>query len=293
MLPITGPRWVLRPHYEELITAARQVYGNHMAPVPVTRLLAEAHDPFLEKRRADKDYASFLSNRLEPTSGPVRDRHGAVCWTGHHVDVPAFLAAERRRLDGLGCRVEHRVDLEQVHIDSDRARYRDHDYRWLILCTGHRAVGVAPFSWLRYRPARGEWCELEPVEGIADGVYERRHWLHQHEGRTRCGSTYDWSNLTAGTTAAGAAELTQAAQSLVDAPVRVQRQFAGVRAPTMDRWPYAGRHPDGLRVALLAGLGSTGLLTAPYCGERLVRSLFADEPLPTWLDLARRSKDRG
>ena len=133
---------------------------------------------------------------------------------------------------------------------------------------------------------------MEPIDGPADGVYERRHWLHQQDGTSRIGSTYDWHDLEAGITTAGHDALVEAATSLVHAPVEVKAQVAGIRAPTIDRWPYAGAHPDGQRVALFAGLGSTGVLTAPFCADALVAHLLDGQAVPAWMDLARREHDR-
>jgi glycine/D-amino acid oxidase-like deaminating enzyme len=292
MLPISGPRWVLRPHYEALLKAAKGVYGPLMTPVRVNRLLGDEHDPQLHKRQQDPVYAPYLSERQPSQHDATLDPHGRVQWLAHCLDVPAALREAREQLISEERLVQTSFSLIDVTFHKDHVDYQGRAYRWLILCTGHRAIEAPPFEWLRYRPSHGEWCELHPLDGLDNGIFERRHWLHQESTRTRFGSTYESKDLDAGVTAAGRKALIEAAKMLVNADVRIKKQYAGIRVAAIDWSPYVGTSPKQPRAALLAGLGSTGALLAPYCGQALVSHLMNDVPLPSWLNLARRERDR-
>ena len=292
MLPISGPRWVLRPHYAELLEAATGLYGPLMTPFRVNRLLGEEHEPYLHKRQQDPAYADYLSEQQPPQDDATIDPHGRVQWTAHCLDVPTLLSQARQQLTDEERLVEASFSLDDVTYHPTHIDYRGTPYKWLILCTGHRAIQQPPFEWLRYQPSHGEWCELDPIDRVEPGIIDRRYWMHQEPTRTRFGSTYDYKELDAGTTAAGALALIEAAKTLVDCDVRIKTQYAGIRAATIDWSPYVGTSPTQPRAALLAGLGSTGALLAPYCGHALVRLLMDDEPLPSWINLARRERDR-
>ncbi len=292
MLPISGPRWVLRPHYEQLLDTARAVYGPLMTPVRVNRLLGQEHDTYLAKRQQDPGYAPYLSERQPPQDDATIDPHGRIQWTAHCLDVPTLLTSARQQLIRESRLVQGLFSPDDVTYYPTHIDYRGASYQWLILCTGHRAIQAAPFEWLRYQPSHGEWCELHPIDQVETGVFERRHWLHQEHTRTRFGSTYDYEALEAGITEAGRLALLDAARALVDVDVHIKEQYAGIRAASIDWSPYVGTSPTQPRAALLAGLGSTGALLAPHCGQALVNHLLADTALPPWMNLARRERDR-
>lgn len=63
--------------------------------------------------------------------------------------------------------------------------------------------------------------------------------------------------------------------------------WAGIRASTPDRKPYLGMHHSLQDYYIFAGLGSKGLLYAPYCAFLLANHILDDSPLPTEVSIDR------
>ena len=70
----------------------------------------------------------------------------------------------------------------------------------------------------------------------------------------------------------------------------VTNQTAGVRPVIrVDNRPIVGTHPEHRRVAVLNGLGSKGVLQAPFASIQLIGSLERGEPIHPDFDVCRKS----
>lgn len=74
---------------------------------------------------------------------------------------------------------------------------------------------------------------------------------------------------------------------MTDLPVEVLDQQAGVRPTARDRRPLLGRRAAMPRQAVFNGLGSRGVLLAPWCAMHLADHLFQGAELDPEVDLAR------
>lgn len=67
----------------------------------------------------------------------------------------------------------------------------------------------------------------------------------------------------------------------------LQYQYSGVRLSTPNRLPMAGPHPHHENIYIFGGLGSKGVLLAPYSANLMSRHLIDKQPLPEEIDAER------
>ena len=94
----------------------------------------------------------------------------------------------------------------------------------------------------------------------------------------RVGSTYEWSGLESEPDPSSRIFLEEKLQQIISLPYRVADHKAGVRPTIKDRRPVLGRHPDYPQLAYFNGLGTKGVMLAPYFSQQMAEFLTVDAP---------------
>jgi tRNA 5-methylaminomethyl-2-thiouridine biosynthesis bifunctional protein len=162
----------------------------------------------------------------------------------------------------------------------------------VVFCAGAGAL-PAPLDWLPLQRRRGQinWGPLStPAHARASGNYAAPFEDGVMFGATFTAAETDEAAPNAEDTAANLAALAQLSPEMAAGldPSRLSAR-ACVRAAAPDRIPIAGPalnpDTDDLRALpglyVLAGLGSRGLMTAPWLGEWIAARIFAE---PTVMD---------
>jgi glycine/D-amino acid oxidase-like deaminating enzyme len=105
------------------------------------------------------------------------------------------------------------------------------------------------------------------------------------DDRYRVGATFAWDNVWSGPTDEARRWLLDKLDRIVSRPVEVEEHWAGVRPASRDRRPVLGRLSTC--VAVLNGLGSRGVLLAPWSAQHLVSHLFDGTALDQEVDVQR------
>jgi len=101
------------------------------------------------------------------------------------------------------------------------------------------------------------------------------------------GATYNWDDKTNATTEAAKTELISKLKELITCDFDVINQKAGIRPTVNDRRPLVGKHPIHQKMAILNGLGTRGVMVAPYVAKALYECIENEIPLDKELDISR------
>ncbi len=299
--PVTGKRlarsWkidVLLPSAMEYYSQWEREYGATVFhPRTVRRFLNEdQRRRYWPRRRASGELNDFL---VQP---PARDSGSfpGLCAEGEpvefgpagFVDTRVFLEVSRNVLAG-----QDAVCNEDFHCDA--LRIGKSGVTWgrvragrVIFCEGYRAAGNPFFDWLPFTPAKGEILGLR-LPGIPrDRILNNGKWLLPAGGdEVRVGATYEWARLDERPTESGRRKLLEAFRSLVDLPAEVLDHRAGVRSILKDTKPVAGLHPGYDSIGVFNGLGSKGVMIAPYYARQFVTCLEQGRSLDDEVDVRR------
>ncbi|MEO8068250.1 MAG: FAD-dependent oxidoreductase [Flavobacteriales bacterium] len=215
------------------------------------------------------------------------------------LDVNAMLAAHRVKWSAMNALVEREVRPEDLHTTDDGVRVHGASAPWLIWCTGP----FAPLPGLA--PTRGELLKLHLPELETEAMVHRGGFLLPiGNDRYKVGSTFAWDNVWSGPTESGKEELLRKLKNLtpdpsperggnrgIHSPSPWERGLggevhaAGVRPASRDRRPMLGQVSP--HQAVLNGLGSRGVLLAPWCANLLIAHLFNGAPLDPEVDASR------
>jgi glycine/D-amino acid oxidase-like deaminating enzyme len=70
-------------------------------------------------------------------------------------------------------------------------------------------------------------------------------------------------------------------------PYEIIKHEAGIRPTVNDRRPILGIHPEHPRLAVFNGLGTKGVMLAPYFANQLIDHLEKEQTIDPEVDLSR------
>lgn len=279
------------PFYEALQAKLGVEFDEKL---PVMRVLATAREQNDWFQAADQSGVSeFLSPRIEENTNPCLEAPfglGEVRHTGR-IHTARLLAAYREALAGSGNLREEVFEHQNLEIEKEGVRYQGLKARGVIFCEG---FGLRQNPYFKYLPLNGTKGELVRIHApalkaarvIKSGVF----LIPLGEDRYLVGATYSWKDKSPGPTEAAREEILTKLRKFLRCDFTVEGQQAGIRPTVPDRRPLVGRHPRLPQLYVLNGLGSRGVLIAPYAAHCLYRFMEQGKALPEAMDCTRFSK---
>ena len=85
----------------------------------------------------------------------------------------------------------------------------------------------------------------------------------------KVGSTYEWEDLSEQTTQKGKESIIERLENLITTDYSIENHWAGIRPTITDRRPVLGVHPKYPNVFVFNGLGTKGVMLAPYFAKEM------------------------
>jgi glycine oxidase len=299
--PITGMRLNLNWRYDTLHPEAVAFYQEKERVLdrrfyhfkPHVRLFKKPEEVELWKKRemdeklmayVRKDVLEPLVDETEITNplGGFEQRHSG------YLDAAAFLAASREHFIQSGVMITGEVHAADVRPDESGVMWRGERFGQVVFCQGWEAARHPWFDWVPFQSARGTVVSVS-VQMKESRIINRGCWLLPREdGTLRVGPTYELRFTEPNTPSVLAmTDLQNRLSALLKVAHRVTDSQTAVRPIIRGAKAMIGRHPSVPRVSFLNGLGSKGVLRAPFMARRLVEHLLDDATLEEEYDLRR------
>lgn len=304
--PISGRRVARSWRVDEFIPVARAFYARtatatalgaqHYTETPYVRLLhspderrrweEKRHDPAFQRLLTTPQPESLISPALFNAPNDGLEMQSA--W----LDVRAWLAASQRMLESDGAWRTVNVPPESVFADAHGVTIHAPEpvrARYLIFCQGFEDARNPFFPWIRWKSAKGEILNLHAPQLTETRIINSGGWLlpFGRDGIFRCGSTYKWDDFTSQPTAGARAELEARMSRLLRVPFAITGHEAAVRPIINESKAVIGLHPVHRSIGLFNGLGSKGVLHAPFFAAQLAALLVEGTPVEYDLDVCR------
>jgi glycine oxidase len=127
------------------------------------------------------------------------------------------------------------------------------------------------FPFVEIRPLKGQLIDLRIAPGLpGDRILLRKVFLiPKGNSFYTAGSTYEPRFEDAEVTQEGIKIVKDSVEEAITLPFEVMDARASIRPTTYDRRPVVGRHPGFPRLVVFNGLGTKGVLQAPWCAMML------------------------
>ena len=290
--PVVFRRLNLSWMVDELLPFMHQFYAE------LSQLLSTDLDTAIafEKRIPSDDYKLLWEQRREDPihkrfMAPIKGGFGPVLEAGI-IDCTNLQTRFLDLLQEQGNLKNAVFTYSELQVQNNRVTYQSESYDRVVFCEGPYAVNNPYFSWLPFRPCQGEWLIIESNERLTDKVLNNKtNIIPIGENRYKLSSTYSWSTLDWDTHEEAAAELLENFKMLFpEATYEVIEQRAALRPTVADRRPYLGAHPDHPMLYIFNGLGSKGVMLAPFFSQHLYNHIFHKHALMEEVDIHRHLK---
>jgi len=286
--PITGKRLVKSWRSSLAHPYAKNFYSNlekklnakFYHPRKILQLCKSDEERELwNQRLTEPDYSQYIDatfpcgkfSTLKDERGSYEIAHSAWIETR-----PAMMAFRKFFLDN-NCLSIEAFNYADLKVSQNSISYKNIYAEKIIFCDGWRVLQNPYFSWLPYRPAKGEILTIKSFKQLPEHVIHKGNWIMKFGSDSfRIGSTWDRENLNSLPTPSAKNELLKAVPNIIKdfSDCEVIEHSAGVRPCTATTRPHLGAHPTFQRVLSFNGFGSKGYALSPYFANHFADYLF-------------------
>ncbi|MCF1422550.1 NAD(P)/FAD-dependent oxidoreductase [Mangrovimonas futianensis] len=186
---------------------------------------------------------------------------------------------------------EHeRFDHSQLEIVAGGFKYGELKAKHIVFCEGYGVTRNPFFKDIPLNGTKGEVMVIKSSDLQFESILKGPCFiLSEGNDLYSVGATYDWESKTHEVSQKGRDELVEKVKSLISCEFEVVDQKAGIRPTVKDRRPLVGEHPIHKSMFVLNGLGTRGVMIAPYVAKQLFESIELGIPLDDEINVNRYS----
>ena len=214
---------------------------------------------------------------------------GSVNTIGH-LDTIKYLEKSKLFFEQMGIEiVEETFDYEKLHL-SDRL-YNSILYKQVIFCEGYGIKANPYFNYLPLNGTHGDTFIIRSHSYKFQSILNKNMFVMPLGNNLyKVGATYNWEKKEPEPTSKGKAELIKKLNSFAHFSYEIVSQQAGIRPTVTDRRPLIGTHSEYSSLSVFNGLGTKGVMLAPYFSNQLIESLLDNKPLNDEVNITRFEK---
>lgn len=298
--PITGRRLVKSWNAELLIPFAistfkeiENVLGKkYFHEMPVLEVFHDnGHRNDWISKSEDPSCADFIGAIYKPSevektiNAPLG---GQYVINSGWLDTASFLNDYKNYLIKNNFYYNEKINSSDLELIENGVRWKDVEAKYFVNCTGIDSLKDKFWNWLPFNPAKGEILEIN-CEGLPDDkvIHNRIKIIPLKNNNYKCGATYTWDSFDDIPSGEGLKKLTTGINNMISAPYKITSHKAAVRPSTFDRRPFSGKHPQHPQLVIFNGLGTKGVMLAPFFAEQLAEHLMNGGALDPEVDVAR------
>ncbi len=190
-------------------------------------------------------------------------------------------------------KLSHRIRFEkfeyqQIKISKNTNTYKDITAKKIVFCEGFGLKINPYFNYLPLKEAKGELLTIYAADLKIDYLLKSTLFVFPlGNNYYKVGATYNWNDKTSEPSEEGREELVEKLKKVITVPYTIIDQTAGVRPTVKDRRPLLGKHPEHQNLIVLNGLGTRGVMIAPYAAKQLYNHIENNENLDEEVDISR------
>ena len=277
---------------DELIPSLNQFYQHcesllqkkFITQRPIIKPFTEDQEKALWKKKAKAELEDFIEETIYSEPGAelsqckIPNGYGSVNGSGN-LNVAEFIASTSDYFKELI--TTEIFDHSGLSVFQDKIVYKELEAKRIVFCEGFMVKDNPFFKWIPLRPAKGEILTIEaPDLQLKNAILNRDGYLMDISDKLfKTGATYAWDDMEQHSTVKALEELDQKLQRMITCGYTVLKQEAGIRPSTIDRRPILGPHPVHPNLFVFNGMGTKGVMLAPYFAKNFVNFYLQKEAL--------------
>ena len=241
---------------------------------------------------ADTTYSNFIDSihfKSLQIKG-IKDPHGGLLISNSgFVDMPTLISLFKEYYAHSGDLKTEALENNQLAFEEGTVKYKEVEAKKIIFCDGAKAVDNSFWSYLPFRPVKGEILQIR-TNLECDMIVNRSVFMVPKNGTFLVGSTYDHETLDYIPSERGKQSIRARLEKIFDLDYDIEKMWAGVRPATFDRRPFIGLHPKNEAVGIFNGFGTKGVTLVPFFASQYVNFLLGKETLDSEVNVNRVSE---
>ncbi|WP_420320410.1 NAD(P)/FAD-dependent oxidoreductase [Flagellimonas sp.] len=259
--------------------------------IPVLRKFASIEEQNAWFEAADRPGLDhFLSTDIRKNHNPTIDApfgFGEVKYTGR-IDTKTLLTSYAKFLAQKECLIAESFSFDDFAASADHISYKSIKAKQIVFCEGYGLKNNPFFGYLPLNGTKGELLIIKAPDYQETNVIKSAVFtIPLREDLYLVGATYKWKDKTNAPTDEAKTELLQKLKTFLKCDFEVVDHVAGIRPTVVDRRPLVGRHPEHKNLFVLNGLGSRGVLIAPYASQQLFNYIEKGTELDPEINIGR------
>ena len=283
--PISGKRMVKSWMVDELYPIMQQTYTELETLLGVTFLTNQNIQLSFASIKEQNDFYSALTDKIsgyvlehiKPNPG-IKAPFGAVeINQSGWLNTVKFLDSFRAYLEQKNSFWLHQFNHNELKQENNLWHYTQHTFDSVVLCMGYRNKQSYLFSHIPIIDNKGDVFKLKTDVLNGEKIFKRGCYaVNLNQNEFKVGSTYKWDNDDTTPTAQGFEELNTKTQALINGKYEVLEHYVGIRPTTKDRRPILGKHNHYKNAFIFNGLGTKGVMIAPYFSKLMANYILHD-----------------
>ena len=259
--------------------------------IPVLRLFTSVEEQNNWFSASDKPNLSiFLKpeiNNYHNKSIKSNYGFGEVLNTGR-IDTNTMILAFKEKLSKENRFLESSFDYSKLIHSKDEISYNEIKANQIVFAEGFGLNQNPFFNYLPLNGTKGELLIIDAPDLNIDFVLKSAVFLIPlGKDKYIVGATYEFNDKTNAVTKSGREELLTKLNSFINCKYTVVSQVAAMRPTVKDRRPLVGQHQKNKNLYVLNGLGTRGVMIAPYVADKLFQFIENGKPLDSEIDINR------
>lgn len=259
--------------------------------VPILRRFASIEEQNLWFEATDRPLLQpFLSAHILPNKNPniyAPYGYGEVLHTGRVATRP-LLTAYSDYLTLRNALIRETFDFGSLRMVQGLLEYKSVRAKNIVFAEGYGLKNNPYFNYLPLNGTKGELLTIRAPRLKEDKVIKASVFIIPLDNDLyRIGSTYKWKDKSNLPTAGAKQELLDKLNAFLRCDYEVIDHVAGIRPTVVDRKPLVGTHSKYNGLHILNGLGSRGVMLAPWCADLLYDKIGNGMDLPEEIDISR------
>ncbi len=241
--------------------------------IPVYRLFAsveEQNNWFLASDKVGlSEYIKPEIHHIENKSVKNDFGFGKVLHTGR-IDTKTLIDSFKNELSSNNQLIETSFDYDALQFNRDTVSYKNIKAKHIVFAEGFGLKQNPFFNKLPLKETKGELLVIHAPKLNIDFVLKSGVFLIPLADDTYIvGATYEWNDKSNNITKEARIELLDKLKTFIVCDFEVIDQVAGIRPTVIDRRPLVGQHENYKQLYVLNGLGTRGVMIAPYVAKKL------------------------
>lgn len=294
--PLSGKRLAKSWMAEELLPYLKDTYARlevllakqfiHYQPIQIGFSSVKEQNDFYSNRPIG--IAPYLKVDAQMHPGLHAPLGGFEVLESGWLNTASLLDAFRAYLTNNKQYLDEAFDYTALSQEATGWRYKNYRSKGVIFCEGYKNYLNPFFGNIPIIPNRGDVFSIQTPCLGNNKIYKRGVYaVCKNNGHYKVGSTYHWDNASETPDKKGFNELKNKTDFLINGAYTILQHQVGIRPTTRDRRPVLGQHATLSGLYLFNGLGTKGVMLAPYFSNLMALFILLNKELPEEVNLKR------